>query len=407
MTVDRFVLALHRAAAVSALAALSWGCGSAPEPAAAPASTPARPEAIELTTDAQANAGIKVDTVRTASRTSGLTAPGHLALDETRTARIGSLQEALILETQVQVGDSVRVRQLLATMHGHALHDAWAGYRKAVAEHRRAESQLTYATETHERARRLYNDKALSLQELQRADVDRVAAVQEVEIAKAEILRSIEELEHVGVTVSASGEPSAAADSAEQIPVRSPINGIVLERLVTPGTTVIPGQPLFVVSDLSTLWAIAEVDEAQIARVRTGSRVEVTVAAYPGERFTGTITFVADSVNPETRRLTVRSTVPNTDRRLKPDMFATLTLAEGEPRPVVVVPADAVQSIDGKSVVFVEERAGRFVPRPVQVGSQVDNSLEITSGLTDGERIAVAGSFVLKSELLKETGEGN
>ncbi|HEY6507364.1 MAG TPA: efflux RND transporter periplasmic adaptor subunit, partial [Vicinamibacterales bacterium] len=323
-----------------------------------------------------------------------------------RTTRIGSLQEGLILETRVRVGDQVDRGQLLATMHGHAMHDAWAGYRKALAERRRADNQLAYAIEAHERVKRLFGDKAVSLQEVQRAEVDRVGATQAVDMAKAEVTRSIEELEHVGVEVPASPTPAeeAAQDEfAEQIPVRSPIGGIVLERLVTPGTTVTPGAPLFVVSDLSTLWAVAEVDEALLSRVQTGRPVEVAVAAYPNERFAGTISFVADTLNPRTRRVTVRSTVPNPDGRLKPEMFATVTLGEGEARSVVVVPPAAVQTVDGKTVVFVEQAAGRFAPRAVELGPDAGGQVEVTSGLAAGDRVVVTGSFILKSELLKAT----
>ncbi len=381
-----------------------WSCGASTEPASAEAVTAPRVDDVQLSTAARANAGIVVESARSVTRAAQLTAPGLLALDETRTARIGSLQEGLVLDTLAQVGDRVRARQLLATMHGHAVHDAWAGYHKAMAERRRADNQLTYAVDAHERARRLYADKAMSLQEMQRAGVDRVTAAQSVDVAKAEVTRSIEELEHIGITVSdAPGDEGAQATdgTAEQIPVRSPIGGVVLERLVTPGTTVTPGTPLYVISALSTLWAVAEVDESQLSRIRVGRPVDVVVAAYPGERFAGTITFVADMVSAKTRRVTVRCTVPNPDGRLKPEMFATVSLGEGDPRAVIVVPPAAVQTLDGTSVVFVEQSPGRFVPRTVQIGAQTEGVVEVTSGLSVDEPVVVGGSFALKAELLK------
>jgi membrane fusion protein, heavy metal efflux system len=175
---------------------------------------------------------------------------------------------------------------------------------------------------------------------------------------------------------------------------------------VTPGTTVTPGTPLFVVSELSTLWAIAEIDESLLSQVRPGRSVDVVVAAYPNERFGGTITFIADVVNPKTRRITVRSTVPNADGRLKPEMFATVALGESEPRSMVVVPRAAIQTIDGRTSVFIAEAGGRFRPRAVELGAEADGLVEVTSGLTADERIVVAGSFVLKSELLKPAAEG-
>ena len=190
----------------------------------------------------------------------------------------------------------------------------------------------------------------------------------------------------MGVTVPEGAGPpasAAAAAAAEEasggvVPVRSPIGGVVLERLVTPGTTVTPGTPLFVVSDLATLWAIAEVDDSHLSRVQAGRPVEVVVAAYPGERFPGQITFIADTVNPRTRRITVRSTVANADGRLKPEMFATMSLGDGDPRTVIVVPTEALQSVGGRMTVFVAGAGGRFSARQVQTGADADGLVEIT-----------------------------
>ena len=121
-------------------------------------------------------------------------------------------------------------------------------------------------------------------------------------------------------------------------------------------------------SDLSTLWALAEIDETALSHVKAGRPVEVRVSAYPDEAFPGTIAWVADTINPKTRRVTVRCALPNPVGRLKPEMYATVTLGEGEPRPVVLVPSEAVQDIDGKPVVFVEDGQGRYRRRDVTVG---------------------------------------
>ncbi len=399
-----------RALVLAAAAALATACGSpAPSTAPAAAAEPAT-DAVVLSAEAIANAGISIEAARTTTRADRLAAPGVIAVDDTRTARIGALQEGLIVETPAHVGDRVKVRQVLARMHSHVLHDAWAGYRKALADQRRVERLLVFAVDAHERARRLYADKAVSQQDVQRAEVERSSATEMVAVAAAEVQRSIAELEHVGVSVPSQPAPGSsgspvAVETEERIPVRSPIGGVVLERLVTPGSTVVPGTPLFVVSDLSTVWAVAEVDELHLARVKAGRPVEVTVAAYPDERFPGTIAFIADTINPQTRRIAIRSTVANPDGRLKPEMFATISLGEGDPRTVVVVPAGALQSVNGRISVFVAESGGRFTLRPVQAGADFDGLVEITSGLRDGERVAVNGSFALKAELGKEPGD--
>lgn len=394
------VITLHAAAAILASACASPGGAPAREVGErAPA---AEPDVVVLDRAAQERAGIVSEPARQVLRAEQITAPGIIELDETRTARVGSLQEGLVLETPALVGSRVQRGELLATMHGHAVHDAWAGYRKAVADRRRLQKALAYASNTLARAERLYAAKAISLQERQRAEVDQVSAKEQLDMAEAEVRRSIEELEHIGIRI----DEEAAADhdmpeSTEQIPVRSPIHGVVLERLVTPGTTVVPGTPMFVVSELSTLWAVAALDESHLSRVRIGRPVEVRVAAYPKAQFTGTITFIGDVVNPKTRRISVRATVPNPDGLLKPEMYATITVGESEPRSVSVVPREAVQAYEGKSVVFVTESDGRFRARPVEVGSETGPDIEIVAGLASGDRIVTRGSFVLKSELMK------
>ena len=407
MTIRPVLCVMRRVLPLSALIVAACSAPS-PDTGAAATAARARAEFVELTEAQTRNSGVTIESVQTQTRSDEIVAPGLLALDEMRTARIGSLQEGLILETLTQVGDRVRARQLLATMHGHAMHDAWAGYQKANADQRRLEKELAYAVDTHERAQRLYAAKALSLREVKRAEVDREAAVEMVKAARAEVNRAIEELEHVGVSAPSAKDADEAPDdeSSEQIPVRSPIGGVVLERLVTPGTTVTPGTPLFVVSELSTLWAVAEIDESHLSQVRAGRPVDVRVAAYPNDHFPGTITFIADTVNPKTRRVTIRSTVPNADGRLKPEMFATVRIGESEPRQMVVVPKAAIQTLDGRTSLFVAETTGRFVPRFVELGAEADDLVEVRSGVSAGERIVVGGSFVLKSELLKSASEG-
>jgi len=229
---------------------------------------------VVLSAAAWRDAGLTVETVQTARWTRHFEAPGTLTLDETQTARIGSMVDGKVVRVSAEVGDRVQRQQVLAELHSQIVHEVWAAYRKALAERKRARTELSYADRVLERARRLFADKALSQQEVQRAEVDRVAAEQAVDMANTEVRRSEEALEHLGIT---SGE-DPRGEAGEEIPVRSPISGSVLERSVTAGSGVTTGMPLFVVSDLSTLWALAEVDETTFpacvwgGRWRCGSR---------------------------------------------------------------------------------------------------------------------------------------
>ena len=388
----------RRAAFVLVVPLLMAGLSACGRRAVTPVRTAsADPNVIVLSADAQRNAGIVVETVQTHVRSDTTEAPGLLAVDETRTARIGSLVEGIVLESAAQVGDRVHAGQVLATMHSTIVHEAWAQYRKAVADRRRLTTELEYAVQAHERTARLLADKAVALQDVQRAEANRVTAEEQLDMARTEIRRAEEQLEHLGITNAE--DPSG--ESGEQIPVKSPIRGVVLQRLVTPGTTVTPGALLFVVSDLSVVWALVDIDERHLSRVRPGGTVEIRVAAYPDTAFPGRITFIDDMVNSKTRRVTVRCSVANGERKLKPEMFVTAVVGEGTPRDVVVVPSEAVHALGGRSVVFVSEAEDRFAVRPVTTGTEHDGLVEVSTGLRAGERIAVGGSFALKSELLK------
>jgi cobalt-zinc-cadmium efflux system membrane fusion protein len=391
----RLLVLVGAAVALVAAVAVGRDCAGRGGPEAeAPASADGQ---VSLGEAAQKQAGISTAAAKRLTRSDRVEAPGILALDEKRTARLGSLVDGLVIKAYAEVGDRVRAGQVLAEMHSHVVHDAWADYRKAVAERRRRVTEQTFARENEERARRLLALKAISEQELRRAEADRAAADELLDMAKTEVRRAEEALEHYGVTNAE--DPSG--ESGEMIPVRSPLLGVVLEKNVTQGTAVTVGTPLFVVANLGELWAVAEIDETEIPLVTAGRPTEVRVSAYPGETFAGRITFVADMVNPKTRRVTVRCQVPNGDGRLKPEMYAALTLSSGEPHEVLAVPSGAIQEIEGRPFVFVKAASGAFERRDVALGQEADGWVEVRSGLGEGEAVATTGSFLLKSELLK------
>jgi cobalt-zinc-cadmium efflux system membrane fusion protein len=150
---------------------------------------------------------------------------------------------------------------------------------------------------------------------------------------------------------------------------------------------------------------VAEVDEARLPALAVGRAVQVRVAAYPDRAFAGRLEHIGDRVDSDTRRVAVRCTVPNPDGRLKPEMFASVRLALGEPRPAIAVPAAAVQDVDGRTVLFVERSEGSFEAIPVEVADRVGDLVSVRSGVRAGQRVVTSGAFLLKSELLKAAAE--
>ena len=222
-------------------------------------------------------------------------------------------------------------------------------------------------------------------------------ADEQLDIARTEVRRAEEALEHLGVT----NEEDPTGESGEQIPVRAPFAGVVLERLVTDRHRrharhrAVRRERSLHRCGRSPKWT-----RPRSHASRANRPVHVRVSAYPDEAFYGRVTFVGDTVNPKTRRMVVRCELPNPDGRLKPEMYATVTLDTGAPHRAVVVPAAAVQETEGHAVVFVEEAPGRFRPSEVTTGAEEQGLVEIRAGLRAGERVATTGEFLLKSALL-------
>jgi len=213
----------------------------------------------------------------------------------------------------------------------------------------------------------------------------------------------------VGAVVR-QGDVMALIDSPEllnkPLELRAPISGQVIERHGTVGEAVDTARELYTITDLDSVWVIAEIKEKDIASVRVGQPVTVRVLAYPHDTFTDEIVLVGNEVEPKTRTIEARVELKNSGGRLKPGMFADLEIITSVVGDVIVIPDEALQTMDSQQVVFVAVSDEAFTKRVVTVGHEHDSRCEITGGLTEGERIVTSGSFVLKSELLKgELGE--
>jgi RND family efflux transporter MFP subunit len=187
----------------------------------------------------------------------------------------------------------------------------------------------------------------------------------------------------------------------------SPVNGIVLEKDVTEGQRVMPGERLYRIADLSEVWVEGEVFEQDLRLVREGGQAHIEVAAYPGEHVMGLVTFVYPTVDVESRTNRVRVTVPNRGLRLKPGMFATLYFEAVVGRDVLAVPMEAVVVTGERNLVFVRDAEGMLTPREVVLGTRAGDRVHVLSGLQEGETIVGAANFLVDAESrLGSTGAG-
>ena len=186
-------------------------------------------------------------------------------------------------------------------------------------------------------------------------------------------------------------------------PLVSSLNGTVIERTITLGELISPKDTAFTIVDLATVWIILDVYEQNLAAVRVGADVEISVDALPGETFKGTIVYLSDVLNPETRTIDARVEIPNPDGRLRPGMFArAAVILPGRGNDALVAPLDALQQVTDKTVAFVEKKPGTYEVRQVNVGRRSPPYGEIRGGLREGETVVTTGAFYLKSILLKE-----
>lgn len=222
-----------------------------------------------------------------------------------------------------------------------------------------------------------------------------VGTTAEAELRRAEaaVQRATERLRALGAGHGEGG----------QFTIVAPFGGAIVQKHATLGEVAASSDQLFTVADLSRVWIELDIFERDLPRVATGQPVVVSTAAYPDQTFSGQIVYVADVLDPEKRTVRARVEVENTDRSLKPGMFATAEIEVGGGDPVVVVPRTAVQEVEGRQVVWVPGSVqGQFRAQPVEVGPALeDGRVRILSGLAAGERLVVAGAFTLKAELSK------
>jgi len=185
----------------------------------------------------------------------------------------------------------------------------------------------------------------------------------------------------------------------QSVTLRSPVAGVVLEKPALKGMRFMPGEMLFRIANLSSLWLLADIFEQDLGLVRPGQATRITVSAYPERTFTGKVTFVYPTITPETRTAKVRIELANPGGLLKPAMFANVELAAGSAKgKVLAVPDSAVLDSGTRTIVLVQRSAGQFEPRPVKLGARADGYVEVLEGVQEGEFVVVTANFLIDSE---------
>lgn len=178
----------------------------------------------------------------------------------------------------------------------------------------------------------------------------------------------------------------------------APITGVVLEKKAVQGMRFMPGDVLYQIADLSSVWVIADIAEQDIAVIKAGSIAQVNVDAYPDKIFKGRIAFIYPTLNSATRTVPVRIDLANPQGLLKPAMFAEVKIAANKNNPVLSVPVSAVIDSGIRQIVLVQLAEGHFEPREVKLGARSENYVEVLEGIAEGERVVTSANFLIDAE---------
>jgi membrane fusion protein, copper/silver efflux system len=336
------------------------------DPSAHTSAVGAKPPAtsVMLTPEEQKSIGVEVTTVARRTVPTDLVVPGRVDDAETQlstiSARVAGRIDKLYLDF---TGQPVRRGQAVASIYSPDVLAAAQEYRLAL-ESRKSLSQA--------------NAEA-------RAQADDLVAA------------SRKKLELWGLTPAQIDE-LAAGGSAVHLTTFSPASGVVKERKVTQGQYVSEGEALFTVSDLSRVWVLADVYQADLERIKNGALAEITTDALPGVRLRGRVSFLDPSVRADTRTSAARIEVANPELRLRPGMYVRARLLTAQAAPVLAVPRTAVLDTGTQKLVYVAKGNGEFEAREVQLGESYDGYYPVISGLEDGEQVVTRGAFMIDSQ---------
>lgn len=359
---------------------------SPPVVASAPADAPMGDVVVPVAPELAQRAGIQTTTVGHDPVSATLRVPGTVTPNQYQQVQVSSLVGGQITQVSAQLGDRVRRGMALAQIFSSDLADAQTRYLSARGE-------LAAADERLQRTTRLLAIGAASQQELEQTQAERTKLATNVE-GEAARLRLF------GMSSAAVARLKTAADISASLTLSAPADGVITERTANPGAVVTPSVPLFVISSLSPVWVIAEAAERDLSRIRVGSTA--TVATQDGGAATGKLSYISPDIRAETRTAQVRVETPNPDGRLRFGMLVTVQIpdAGGSETPTVSVPEEAVQSIAGRSFVYLArtERSGEYVEREVTTGARAQGRVEILRGLTAGDAVVTTGSFYIRAE---------
>ncbi|MDI6759471.1 MAG: efflux RND transporter periplasmic adaptor subunit [Candidatus Brocadiaceae bacterium] len=332
-----------------------------------------------------------LETVKVEKRSLGkqLKVTAEIQFNANKVFHIGPRVPGRAVDVFADLGDEVQKGQKLALLDSIELG-------QSISEYLTSKTKLEVCQVNFEREKRLWEKKVTS-------EKDMLEAKARCAQAQAEFEASEGKLHLLGLCEEEIIELRPQTHTTATFPILSPFNGTIVEKHIALGEMTEPASRLFTIADLSVLWIILDIFEKDLSKIRPGQEVGVAVRSYPEVEFRGKITYISDVVEEKTRTVKVRVEIDNPEKKLKPGMFATAKISTTPQEAVErrVAPHTAIESHEGKQVVFVVLGDYAFKLREVEVGEELDGYVEVFKGLGEGEEIVSKGAFYLKSELLK------
>ncbi len=332
-------------------------------------------------------AGLETADVSRAPLRKMLSAPAELGYDATRHALLASRAPGNVVEVRKQLGERVEAGDVLIVVDS-------AAFGTAKSELHQAAARVELWKKNHAREKQLL-EKSLS------TEMDVLEAETQLTESRIAVAAAEQKLSNLGLDAARIAALREQRDTSTRLELVSPFAGLVVELRAVIGQLADPSIALISVADTSRIWVVADVEQGDIASVRPGQALLLTLDGVPGETFAGRVTWISTQVDPRTRTVKVRAELGNDRGQLRAGMFGRVRIVTRDGEPTLFVPKSAVQWEGCCNVAFVQRSSTEFVPRKLRLGYDTGEHYEVLAGLAAGDRVVTLGSFLLKTELKK------
>ena len=348
-------------------------------------------EAIFLPEISLKEIGLKTEIVSSKPFTSSIKIPAKVITNQDLEAQVGSLVQGRVFQVFVKPGDYVRAGQQLMLVEGLEIGEIKAGFLKAKAN-------LDFYQANFQRQQKLIEQNIGSQKSFLEAQA-------EYEKALAEFNAEDKKIHSISLNdndvINGKGNHNNEHTSGT-LPVKAPIDGLVAERNVVIGQLVDGTTNAFKIINTGSVWIDGQVYEKDMSKINQKTNVEFISSSIPGLKYNGRIIYIGQTIDENSRTITIRAEFKNPDRKLKPQMFGEMLIPSDINTKAILIPAESIIKIDNQDYVFIRLEDFSFQKRKVVTGSSLDEFIEIKDGLKEGEQVVTKGAFYLKSELLKD-----